>query len=593
MSRNSSLKTHPIKYYPQILIVGLILLVYSQNLLFDFNYVDDNLIVFDEYEKISSLSKIPSSFVSGYLFDNYYRPMVMVSFIIDTAIAGQSSMMYHLTNIILHIIVSLFLFQILVKLGIKKNVSLLATLIFAIHPLNVSAISWIVGRNDLLLAVFSVTSIILYMKFKETKKKVYLFLSLTAYFLAMLSKEAGILIPAVIFLYELFIIAEDYKLKPNKLYPLFYFVLPALIYLALRHFVASINVRDEIGLSSFIQNVYILFEYLAKSVYFFYINPLPVKNNILILIGIITSIGLIFYLIANRKDKFNKTFVFGLLFFLILIIPTLFVRVNADDGEFNYIDCRMYLPLFGLIISFAVIFEKMLVPLNKSIKVIFVSILFIYLSSFTYFNNQVYKNGLTYWGTALEKNPNRATYWMGLGFYYFDKKMFPEAVQCATNAINLKPNIGEYYYKGALAYEEAGNLIKANEFLENGLETATDKSVICVNLIKNYLRLGNKEKAIDLKNQFEQLNISELKKKSDLYSSLAYYFSYSDFFRESIVLMKKAINYQPGKAKDLNDLGIFYFKVGEIDSAKKYITEALQLDPHNTDFQTNLNIVNK
>lgn len=587
-----SLIKFPTKYYPQLIIIGLILLVYSQNLWFDFNYVDDNLIVFDEYEKISSLSKIPSTFINGYLYDNYYRPMVMISFIIDTAIAGQSSMMYHLTNIILHIIVSLFLLQILVKLGIKKNISLLATLIFAIHPLNVSAISWIVGRNDLLLAVFSVTSIFLYMKFKETKKKIYLFLCLIAYFLAMLSKEPGILIPAVIFLYELLISANG-KFKLNKLYSLFYFVLPALVYLVLRQFVASINATGETGLSSFIQNIYILFEYLAKSVYFFYINPLPAKNNILISIGIITSIGIISYLIANRKDKSIKTFVFGVLFFLILIIPTLYVRVYSDDGEFNYIDCRMYLPLFGLMISYAIIFEKMLVPLNKSIKVISVCILFIYLSFFTYFNNQVYINGLTYWGTALEKNPNRATYWMGLGFYYFDNKMFLEAGQCATNAVNLKPDNIKYYHLAALAYEAAGDLARANEFLEEGLETGIDKSATFISLIKNYLRLGNKEKAADLKNQFEQLDISDLKKKSDSYSSLAYYFSYSGFFQESIVLMKKAITYQPGNAKALNDLGIFYFKVGEIDSAKKYITEALQLNPHNTDFQKNMNIVNK
>ena len=593
MSGNSSLKTHLIKYYPQILIAGLILLVYSQTLWFDFNYIDDNLIVFDEYEKISSLSKIPSTFSSSYFFDNYYRPMVMVSFIIDTAIAGQSSMMYRFTNIILHIIASLFLLQILVKLGIKKNISLLATLIFAVHPLNVSAISWIVGRNDLLLAVFSVTSIFLYMKLKETKNKLYLFLSLIAYFLAMLSKEAGIIIPAVIFLYELFIRAKDNKFKLNELYSLFYFILPALTYLALRKFVALINVREEIGLSSFIQNIYILFEYLAKSVYLFYIDPLPIKNIILILIGIIISIGLMSYLIVSRRDKSNKTFVFGLLFFLILIIPSLFVRVNADDGEFNYIDCRMYLPLFGLIISSAVIFEKMLVPLTKSIKVLFVCILFVYLSSFTFLNNQVYKNGLTYWTTALEKNPNRAVYWMGLGFYYFDKKMFLEAGQCATNAVNLKPHMIKYYHMAALAYEEQGDIVKANEFLEKGLETGTDKVATLIYLIKNYLKLGNKEKADDYKNKFEQLDISDLKKKSDSYSSMAYYFSYSGFFRESIALMKEAINYQPGKAKKLNDLGIFYFKVGEIDSSKKYISEALQLDPYNTDFQKNLNIVNQ
>ncbi len=53
------------KYLPQLLIIGMILLVYIQNLWFDFAYLDDNLIVFAEYEKIDSLSKIPQAFASG------------------------------------------------------------------------------------------------------------------------------------------------------------------------------------------------------------------------------------------------------------------------------------------------------------------------------------------------------------------------------------------------------------------------------------------------------------------------------------------------------------------------------------------------
>ena len=351
--------------------------------------------------------------------------------------------------------------------------------------------------------------------------------------------------------------------------------------------------REEIGISSFYQNIYILFEYLAKTVYFFYIDPLPVKNNILILIGIVTLIVLAIFFIINRKEKLIKTFLFGLLIFFTIILPTLFVRVNADDGVFNYIDCRMYLPLIGLTISYAVIFGKLSALLKKSFKVVLVSTIFIYLVSFTFLHSMVYKDGAAFWGTALEKNPDRATYWMGLGFYYLDKKMYPEAVQCATNAINLKPDVGVYYHKAAYACEAAGDLNKAIEFLERGLDTETDSSVNLSNLIKNYLRLGNKEKADELKNQLDQLGITDLKRKAELYSSVSYYYSYSNYFEDSITLMQKAIAAVPNDPVLLNDLGIFYFKVGEIDSAKKFINQAVQLDPNNINYQKNLIAVSK
>ncbi|KAA0248424.1 MAG: tetratricopeptide repeat protein [Ignavibacteriota bacterium] len=580
-----------IKYSPQFLIVGIILLFYIHNLWFDFTYIDDNLIVFDEYEKINSLFDIPSTFVNGYLYDNYYRPIVMTSFIIDTAIAGQSSMMYHLTNIILHIIVSLLLFKILTKIGFNDKVSLITTLIFAIHPLNTNAVSWIVGRNDLLLAVFAVGSLYFYLRYRETRSNFYFSLSLIAYFFAMLSKEAGILVPVIILLFEI-IHNENKSIKWNRIYLLLYFFIPAIVYFCLRSFVASINVREEISFNSFIQNIYILFEYLAKTGYFLYIDPLPNKNTTLILIGSLLLVLLITYTILNRKDNRIRIFMFGFLMFLIIVLPTLFVRVNADDGEFNYIDCRMYLPLFGIMISYAVIIEKIFVSLSKPVIIVLGTSIFIYLSLFTFLNNQVYKSGLTYWSAAIEKNPQRATYWMGLGFYYFDNKMYDKAIHCAENAIRIKPENTEYYYKAALAFETTGDLIKANDVLERSINIDKDNPVTVVNLIKNYLKLGKKVKADVWLSKFLAIDLKSKREKADLTSALAYYYAQAKEFNIAIKFMKIAIDVFPDNAGYNNDLGVFYVKNGIPDSAKIYFEKAIAKDSININYKKNLKTIN-
>lgn len=593
MSTDIESKSFLSKYYPYLIIVLLILLIYTQNLWFDFSYIDDNLIVFDEFDKINSLSKIPSTFVNGYLYDNYYRPMVMTSFILDTAIAGQSSPMYHLTNIILHLIVTLLLFKILVKVGIKQIISLITTSFYAIHPLNVSAVSWIVGRNDLLLALFSVASLFYYIKYQEGHNKKYLIFSLSGYFFAMLSKEVGVLVPLIILLYEL-LIRKESVIKIIKFHTVFYYAVPAAIYLLLRYFVASINVREEIGITSFLLNIYIFFEYLAKTLYFIYIDPLPIKNNLLIAIGIVFLILLIIYFVVNiKKNKHINVFAFGFLFLVIFILPTLFVRVNASDGEFNYIDCRMYLPLFGLMFSFAVIIESFSHHIKKSFNVIMITILFAYTVVFAHLNNLVYRNGFTYWNAALEKNPNRATYWMGIGFYYFDNKMYKEAIHCAINAINLKPHIPSYYYKAAFAYETAGEFLKANEFLEKVSMIEDDKSFAMLKMAKNYLRLMNKQKADSLRSQIENLEVADTNKRWVHFSTLSYYYNEAGYIEDSIILMKKAIDLQNNNPKLLNDLGVFFYKKGDKDSAKVYFSKALSLDPANPDYLRNFNIVNK
>lgn len=578
------------KYLPQMIIVTMILLVYIQNLWFDFSYIDDNLIIFDEYNKIDSLSDIPSSFVHGYLYDNYYRPMVMISFILDTAIAGQSSMMYHLTNLIIHCIVTFLLFQILIKLEFNRNVSLIAALLFAVHPLNINAVSWIVGRNDLLLALFSMLSLLLYVKYKETNKAYLLVLSLFAYLFSILSKEAGALVPIIIFLYELLIRCSK-KFKLKNYYSLLSFALPAVIYLLLRKYAAHIIVRDETNFSSFVQNIYILFEYLAKTVYYFYIDPLPMKNNTLTAIGVMVVLLLTAFFFMIRKNKEYKKFLFGFLIFLVFVLPALFVRPISDDGEFNYIDCRMYLPLFGLMILSAVIIENISPYIKRSIKIIILIAAFSYLSVFSFLNNQVYKTGLNYWNAALDKHPERAAFWAGLGFYYYDNNQFLEAARCAENAIKIKPDITEFYQKASLAYEGAGELLKANDVLERLLKIDKDNPVTFVNIIKNYLRLKQIDKADEWSETFLELNIKDEKTRADLSSSISYYYTQSRQFNPAIKFMKTALDIFPDNPAFNNDLGALYVNTGMLDSAKIYFNKAINIDPGNMSFRRNLNYV--
>jgi len=63
-----------------------ILIVYGQTINFDFVYLDDDKIIIDHQDKISSLSKLTEAFRSEYGFDQgtpFYRPIVITSFIID------------------------------------------------------------------------------------------------------------------------------------------------------------------------------------------------------------------------------------------------------------------------------------------------------------------------------------------------------------------------------------------------------------------------------------------------------------------------------------------------------------------------------
>jgi protein O-mannosyl-transferase len=83
-----------------------------------------------------------------------YRPVVTGSYRLQNGL-GNGPFGFHLLNILIHLAVCLTLLGLLRKLfpG-RETVSLLATLVFAVHPLHTEAVTGIVGRAELLSALF-------------------------------------------------------------------------------------------------------------------------------------------------------------------------------------------------------------------------------------------------------------------------------------------------------------------------------------------------------------------------------------------------------------------------------------------------------
>ena len=587
------------RVFPYLIIFLLTAAVYFQNLWFDYSYLDDNLIVFQEYHKINSVSNIPSTFTGGYLYDNYYRPMVMISFIVDTAIAGQSSSMYHLTNLILHLLICFLAYLLLKKLTGEDFLSLILALFFSIHPVNINAVSWIAGRNDLLLTLFTLLSFLFFIKYSRENKNSFLLLSALFYLLGMFSKETAVLIPLLLLFY--FLLVNEFKIRSaieKILLIILVYTIPALIYLVLRFVLSPVKSTGEISLSAFFQNLNIPFEYVAKMFYLFGISQLSMTNSTLIVLGILISAVILLLVIFNKNiDK--KLILLGFIFFIVFVLPPLFVRMPASDGEFNYIDCRFYLPVFGILLIFAAIIRsyKSLAfwkkKSSKTVLTVLVSVFFVYVLVFNLTENQYYRNGKVFWSNVLNIYPERATYWMGLGYYYFDQKDYLKAAACAERAISLKPEITEYYQKASLAYDKAGNLRKSNALLEKLLVLDKDNARNYLLLIRNNLRLGDYDRATLIKTDLEKLPVYDLKKKSEIYSSAASLFIYSHKYDTAIELLHRAVDSQPGNPSHMNDLGVCFYYTGKIDSAKKYFSHAVKLDPSNKEFQKNYRLVNR
>jgi len=200
--------------------------VYANSLQNEFVFDDESVVQGDP--TIMELSNIPKFFTGEMGFHKvigaYYRPVVSSSYAIDYAIWEFNPMGFHLTNILMHVI-NVLLFFTLLRLMFEKSVSpykdyiiLIASLIFAVHPIHTEVVAWVSGRTDGLACTFFFAAFIYYLKYSKVPSTKNLVLTLVMYALSLFSKEMAITLPAVIILYDMIINRNDFKELLKKRY---------------------------------------------------------------------------------------------------------------------------------------------------------------------------------------------------------------------------------------------------------------------------------------------------------------------------------------------------------------------------------------
>lgn len=173
------------------LITLLSLTVYWVSL--DFDFALDDYVQIVRNELVTEPAVTMQEIFSKPVFPgNLYRPLLISSYRITHGIVGLDPFYFHLTNIILHSFISIFIFLLLSQIDITKNVALLTAILFAIHPIHVEAVANISGRSELLCHFLGLLGIVVLTHKKSAGRLLPQFLFCICLLLAMLTKESGI-----------------------------------------------------------------------------------------------------------------------------------------------------------------------------------------------------------------------------------------------------------------------------------------------------------------------------------------------------------------------------------------------------------------
>jgi tetratricopeptide (TPR) repeat protein len=126
--------------------------------------------------------------------EEHFWPVVYSAFWVEFQYWGTSPMGYHLVNIFLHLVNSVLIWGLLWRLRVPF--AFIGAMLFAIHPVHVESVAWIVELKDVLSTFFYLAAAHFIWSFEEHgRKPKYLWYSLPLLALAMFSKSVAVTFP--------------------------------------------------------------------------------------------------------------------------------------------------------------------------------------------------------------------------------------------------------------------------------------------------------------------------------------------------------------------------------------------------------------
>lgn len=421
-------------------------IVYIKSLFYGFSPMDEDWLIIRDEPFIKDWGNLFAAFndaVQGL----YYRPLLIVTFILDYHIGNLSPFIYHFTNLLIHTICVVTLYKLLLELKAEKMLAFLCALLFSIHPIALHAVAWIPGRNDLLLCLFSLLSCYNLVKYIHASKRLNIILHVLFFMMALFSKENAVfLLPVFIYI---FFIPKSFEKKKLMLASGIW-LCQIIVWYIMMSGVIKTTISMGPGFLSSLKGFFagfLIFTGKALIPVQQSVSPNMSNSVIQMVIGVVVIALLAFawhkFGVANKKIA-----VLGLLIYFSLLLVPVWFGATSPMGE--HLEHRAYTSMFGFMILVSQL------KLNTNLKLLknLFWLTIIVLTVKTVVRMEVYKDGFSYINEAAADSPKNYFFHARKGNLLFDKSKYREALESFNAAIAL-------YDKKPQVYNERANVYRA------------------------------------------------------------------------------------------------------------------------------------
>ncbi len=605
---------------PYLLLAGLVGVVYANVYLNSFHFDDITTILQKPW--IRGLDKIPM-----FLFSFAHRPLVILSLNLNYFLSEFQVWSYHLFNIAFHMIAVWLIYRLVLELTfisgnsdplINRRNGFLAATLFALHPLNTQAVTYISSRSSIMATCFYLGATIFFLKgvnaknnasqkgvipnYQNTNMNIPFFLSLVFLFLGTLCKEIVFTFPALAFLAHLLFFSQSSVLdwiRQNLRLVCIVATGIVLIFIETIYFKWNFLILSSATFSwqtyLLTQTFVIPFEYFWK---FFFPFNLSIENDFPLIsdwtrASSFFGVGILSLYLWVSFTTSSKIVRFGMIWGIITLLPTSSIVPLLDITA----EHRTYLPLAGFSLAMAAIIssscklavdwfrENFPKKINYSfLGLVFPIVVIICFGTLTTKRNRVWKDEISLWSDAKLKAPNFVRPYNNVGEAYDKLGNYDSAIKEFEAALNLNPNY--VFALGNLGniYGKLKNYPESAKYLRKAIAIKPDYAPAIYNLgkilhIEGKLRQARDyyREAIEAESYFAEaiFNLAHVEMELGRYEySVEYY--------------KRFIALQPKFYKAYLGLGRALMSLNKNSQAVEAFKKVLELGPSSLSVKVNL-----
>jgi len=595
--------------------------------------------LFDDIHNIleSPWIKTPQKFFNHYFEEvSFYKHRIIPysTFALNWHFNKDNSYGYNIVNLAIHILNSLLIYLITLKLlSINTNdlmeerfsflkvriknerdrvlLSSAVAFLFLCHPIQTNVVMYIVQRIEALMAFFYLLSFYLFIEALhlsgKLKKTLCSIGSFFTFMLAVWSKEVALTFPLMAMVYYWTFAMNKGKISLRK-GMLIVLSTGGIIGLAAYALFTS-GVHTSLPYwsgphSGFLwgikENLYtqanVIIEYIKLL-----ILPLPSKlnidhdfplNNSIFQFPTYLSLPTIFIVIALALHKAQRFphLCFCILWWFIALIPSSSIWPIWD----TMVEYRVYLPSFGFYLFLTLCIHQLLshlahnrygVSLNSIVveSILFTVLILSYIWG-TCERASVWQEPLSFWMDAAQKSPHKVRPLNNLGEAYYKIGRLDDAISDYKKALAINPTYEKAHNNLGTAYTEKGMLDEAISEYMKAIDLKSDYLKAYYNLGVAYFRAGKLDEAIAEYTRALSINADY----AEAHNNLGITYIKKGEIDTAVHHYNQALSINPDYAEAYYNLGLAYAKGGQLDEAIAQYQKALSLQPNYLDAHINL-----